>query len=174
MQTPAGCGQLGAKCCPAELRPAGANTTEAEPYIGPFCYASDVICSAPEGSVSDSKCIPLPTNATCGNPGQDCCPSFYHTSVDKPHPDICAKGSYCADGNKCKKNPDDCGRQGKACCIVSTPSTTTTWCRQAGLYCPYKGSFPGTCVACPSPVPDDLQWSCSHPLAEDFSMPTAR
>lgn len=166
------------------------------------------------------------------------------------------------------QNPDDCGKQGKACCIVSTPSSergraarpahvaclqgcrgtnllpvlvsmmlnprearsqkhpwlsipplpaaTTVWCRQAGLYCPFKeGSFPGTCLACPSPVPEELQvtaalgswggagaaggragmfpvlclmtckravrptapsnsqWQCSHPLAEDFSMPGA-
>ena len=39
MQNPPGCGQLGAACCPAELRAAGSNATEADP-IGPFCYAA--------------------------------------------------------------------------------------------------------------------------------------
>lgn len=28
---------------------------------------------------------------------------FYHTSVDKPVPDICERGSYCGDGNTCVK-----------------------------------------------------------------------
>lgn len=27
--------------------------------------------------------------------------SFYHTSVDKQVPDICARGSYCGDRNTC-------------------------------------------------------------------------
>ena len=49
---PPACGQLGSKCCPPEERPAdlpGANSG-----TGAFCYAADVVCSAPMGSVEAS------------------------------------------------------------------------------------------------------------------------
>ncbi|EFN52672.1 hypothetical protein CHLNCDRAFT_138633 [Chlorella variabilis] len=165
---PPACGQLGSKCCPPEERPAdlpGANSG-----TGAFCYAADVVCSAPMGSVEASECIKLPSADTCGQPGKECCPSFYRTSVDKEVPPICAKGAYCADGNKC--NPSDCGMLGKPCCIVSSPSSTSLWCREPGAKCTGQDSWPGKCAACSKPPTQDEEWECTHPLAKDFSEPS--
>lgn len=45
----------------------------------------------------------LCTSMTHPTSGPHLHPSFYHTATDKPFPAICTNGSYCADGNTCKK-----------------------------------------------------------------------
>lgn len=56
-------------------------------------------------------------------------------------PPICASGAYCGGPDStCIANPTDCGREGKACCIVSTPSSELTILIRLGT------SQPGMCM----------------------------
>jgi hypothetical protein len=149
---PPNCGQLGGKCCPPELRGSGSSRSGSGSSSGmgfgqadgaatikggppaaagnAFCYAADVLCTAPRSSINESgerlpapvgcllqwgtagdswstfawpllflhlpsfestshhspiwcpaappllpaECVKLPSSASCGAPGMDCCP----------------------------------------------------------------------------------------------------
>lgn len=58
---------------------------------------------------------------------------------------------------QCIENAKDCGQEGRACCVTSTPSTTNYWCL-AGFYCPWgDGAQDQPCKRCPPPEQAERQ-----------------
>jgi hypothetical protein len=98
---------------------------------------SHAVCAMlPPDNVLRRHAVVLTCRGTNGDRWIACCEflspplcSFYHVSVDKPVPPICADGSYCDDSSKCVANPPDCGQEGKPCCINSGGSGVSIACK---------------------------------------------